>query len=158
MWSHTIQFELTQHDHQSNGTYRRSSYKVNSYLMLDNFIESNLVRLLKLCSCSAIFLMQNWQKYAYIISKLCQTFLPQATHAPLCPCLSPFTINFSPFCFHIHLLPFEPCASQNPCLQNPFRPILDAEELSLEGSFMPYFPAHQCEDICPPLTALIPTS
>lgn len=58
---------------------------------------------------------------------------------------------------HCH---FEAGTSQNPCLQgkNQFKPIPDAEELSLEGSFMAYFPAQQCEDICPPLPVLIPTS
>lgn len=47
-------------------------------------ISSNLIfaRLLNLCSWSAIFLIGNWQKYAYIISKLYQIFLAQSTHAP----------------------------------------------------------------------------
>lgn len=148
------------HEHHSNSTDRRSSYKINSYLMLEWWWFYCIARLLNLYPHSVILLIKNWQKYVYIFSKLYLTFLPHCSRASFCHGLSPFTIHLSPLFFHIHPLPFEPGTSQNPCLQgkNQFKPILDAEELSLEESFMPYFLAHQCEDICPPLPVLIPTS
>ena len=127
------------HEHQSNRTDRRSSYKTNSYLMLEWWWFYCIARLLNWYPCSVILVIKNWQKYVHIVSKLYMTFLPHCTHASFYHGLSPFRIHLSPLCFHIHPLPVEPGTSQNPCLQakNQYNPSWMKKSYHLQGALCP---------------------
>lgn len=140
------------HEHQSNST-DRSSYKINSCLMLEWWWFYCTSRLLNLHPCSAILVTKNWQKYAYTVGKLYPTFCLTASMHPL-PWSEPFHNPFKTLMLSYMSTAISAVTSQNPSIKS----TQDAEKLSLEGSFMPYLSAHQCEDICPPLPVLIPTS